>query len=657
MLKRVTPLARWTIGLSIPVGLISFLPTASYAYAELAGYRFTWLVWLSGLIYRTAADQLLYAGLIGGATAIAIPAFTAFILLPPKPLHGSARLARPGEIAALRLLVRNRKARKQVGALNGGEKGRNPNPLSAGIVLGRYRGRLLVYDRDKHPFLAAPTGSGKGVGFVVPNLLYWPGSTIMLDIKGENYAITSGWRAQALGQPVYRFDPLHREGRTHAFNPLAYVTDGDGRISDLQTIAAILVPNEDKDPYWENAARDLLLGLLLLVIEAGPHRGWPVTIGQVARLMRTDDELGAYLETLLDELADDGVALSSVCRGYLRSFCNEPEKPRGSIKSTLATRLSLWANPLVDRATACNHFDLRRIRREPMSIYLAISPDDLTRLNPLLRLFIEFFLSTNTRAGETPAQDPSLNVPVLLLLDEFLALGRVNRLVQALSYVRGWGIKIATVIQSEAQLHAVYGRDMAEFYIDNHGARVYYRPPLHRRDSAEQLSRVVGQRTVRQTSVSAGHGTRSRQVSKTGQAVLDPDEIAHLPERDILVLVDGIRPFLARKLCYFTDRLFRPRAAMGALALPAPLTGELPDAPTLRSEPNANDALGAGSDTAEPVEHAIERASPDPAHDEPAVDVSALIARVRAMNPAPDDPAIAEVADQFVRASPALRAA
>jgi type IV secretion system protein VirD4 len=274
-----------------------------------------------------------------------------------------------------------------------------------------------------------------------------------------------------------------------------------------------------------------------------------------------------------------------------------------------------------------------------------------------LRLFIEFFLSTNTRAGETPAQDPSLNVPVLLLLDEFLALGRVNRLVQALSYVRGWGIKIATVIQSEAQLHAVYGRDMAEFYIDNHGARVYYRPPLHRRDSAEQLSRVVGQRTVRQTSVSAGHGTRSRQVSKTGQAVLDPDEIAHLPERDILVLVDGIRPFLARKLCYFRDRLFRPRAAMGALALPAPLTGELPDAPTLRSEPSADDALGDSSDTAEPVENAIERASPDPSHYEPAVDVSALIARVRAMNPAPDDPAIAEVANQFVRASPALRAA
>ena len=111
-------------------------------------------------------------------------------------------------------------------------------------------------------------------------------------------------------------------------------------------------------------------------------------------------------------------------------------------------------------------FDLRRFRREPQSLYIAIAPDDLQRLGPIVRLLIEFFLASNTKAGETPADDPALKVPVLMLLDEFLSLGRVEKLVHALAYVRGWGIRIATVIQSEAQLQAVYGRELAEFFID-----------------------------------------------------------------------------------------------------------------------------------------------------------------------------------------------
>ncbi len=90
-----------------------------------------------------------------------------------------------------------------------------------------------------------------------------------------------------------------------------------------------------------------------------------------------------------------------------------------------------------------------------------------------------------------------------LLLDEFLSPGRVEKLVHALSYVRGWGIRIATVIQSEAQLQAVYGRELAEFFIDNHRARVYYRPPVHPRDLAEAIAKVIGRTTVKQVSYSS----------------------------------------------------------------------------------------------------------------------------------------------------------
>ena len=546
MLKRPTTAIKWIIALSIPLGLIAFLPAASWAYAELGHFQFTPWVWLAGLQHQVDRHDLLLAGLAGGAAAIGVPGFIGWALLPPKPLHGAARLARPGEITRARLY--------QAGAHS--------------ILLGRHRGRLLAFNGDLHPFLAAATGTGKGVGFVVPNLLHWQGSVICLDIKGENYNLTSGYRGRVLGQRVYRFDPLQEDGRTHAFNVLAYVREGDLRVTDVQTVAAILVPNESHDPYWDNVARDLMVGLTLLVLEAGPHLGWPITIGQVHRLLRSEEESGEYLKALLDDLAEQEVPLSSLCRRYILSFCNEPEKPRGSIKSALATKLTLWANPLIDRATARNDFDLRRFRREPVSLYIAIAPDDLQRLTPIVRLLIEFFLASNTKAGDTPADNPALKVPVLMLLDEFLSLGRVEKLVHALAYVRGWGIRIATVIQSEAQLQAVYGRELAE-----------------------QISRIVGQQTVNQTSYSYADGRRSRQVSQTGQAILDTDEIAHLREDETIVLVEGLRPMIGEKLRYYRDKTFKSRR-QEPLPLPAPFTTPLPDAPSVTARTQDTEAAG-----------------------------------------------------------------
>ena len=217
-----------------------------------------------------------------------------------------------------------------------------------------------------------------------------------------------------------------------------------------------------------------------------------------------------------------------------------------------------------------------------------------------MRLLIEFFLASNTKAGETPADDPALKVPVLMLLDEFLSLGRVEKLVHALAYVRGWGIRIATVIQSEAQLQAVYGRELAEFFIDNHRARVYYRPPVHRRDLAEQISRIVGQKTVNQTSYSYGEGRRSRQVSQTGQAILDTDEIAHLREDETIVLIEGVRPMIGQKLRYYRDKTFKSRR-LAALPLPAPLVGVLPDAPRVAVKPKDTEGEARGG-TVEPAE-------------------------------------------------------
>jgi type IV secretion system protein VirD4 len=537
MRRRLTTSGRWAILAGGLAGLVALLPAASWLYAELAQVRYTPWVWIAGAVHHLKPDALYQSAIASLAVALATPAFIAWVMLPKKPLHGEARLARTSEA-------------KRAGLYR--TEGQS-------VVLGRHRGKLLLFNGDLHVFLAAATGTGKGVGFVVPNLLHWRGSVICIDIKGENYAITSGYRQGTLGQAVYRFDPLQEEGRTHRFNPLAYIGTGDRRINDVQTLAGILIPTQSRDPYWDDAARDLFIGLVLLVVEAGAAMTWPVSIGQVHRLVRTEGQTASDLKELLEDLEGKGVGVSETCRRYILSWCNEPEEPRGSIKSTLATKLSLWSSPLVDRATEENDFDLREFRKRGISLYISIAPDDLKKLAPLMRVLIETFLSLNTKAGETPDAKAELKVPVLLLLDEFLSLGPMVKVIDALAYVRGWGIKVATVIQSEAQLQALYGRELAESYIDNHRARIYYRPPTHRRDLAEGIARMIGQRTVKQTSYSFSQGRRSRQVSETGLQILTADEIANLADEEIIVLVDGIRPLLASKLRYFRDRLFAPR--------------------------------------------------------------------------------------------------
>jgi len=583
MLKRVPASSKLVIAASVLIGLVGMEPLAAYVYGEMAGFEFHPLLWLSALFYWGWENQtVMLSGAAGLAGGIFFPAFVAFALLPPKPLHGSARLARTGEIKRAKMY----------------------KAQSTTVLLGRHRGRLIGFNGDLHVFLAAATGTGKGVGFVVPNGLFWGGSLILLDIKGENFTLTSGYRGQVLGQQIFRFDPLNEDGRTHAFNVLDYVRPGDLRVTDVQTIAAILCPPEGNDPYWTNTARDLLMGLLLLVVEAGPARGWPVTIGQVHRLLLSEEETGAALEALLGELDEAKIPTSELCRRYILGFCNEPDKPRGSIKSTLATKLTLWANPLIDRATSRNDFDLRELRRVPTTIYLAIAPDDLARIGQLVRLLIEFFLAANTKAGETPADDPTLNVPVLVLLDEFLSLGKMEKLVQALAYVRGWGIRIATVIQSEAQLQAQYGRELAEFFIDNHRARVIYRPPVHRRDLAKNISELIGMTTVKQTGYSYGKGQRGRNVSETGQAILDADEIANMRDFETIVLVEGLRAFVGEKLFYYKDKLFKKRC-LPSLPLPAPIVIEAPEG----LEVTAGDA---GDQAAMDLECMIERGDEEP---------------------------------------------
>ena len=119
----------------------------------------------------------------------------------------------------------------------------------------------VITGGPEHMLLYAPTRSGKGVGIVVPNLLNWPDSAVVLDIKKENWQLTAGFRKSA-GQEVFLFDPLDPEGRTHRWNPLSTVRRGtEFQIEDLQRLADLFIPVASKDPFFDRAAQTALVGV------------------------------------------------------------------------------------------------------------------------------------------------------------------------------------------------------------------------------------------------------------------------------------------------------------------------------------------------------------------------------------------------------------
>jgi type IV secretion system protein VirD4 len=400
--------ARRALALRIVVGLVAALLVAAY----LAGYVLLWSLHLNprqaspltvvryGYYYGDRQEirrRVLASSAAGGAIVLA----TALVLVLPRrrSLHGDARFATRRELAAAGLF---------------GDRG---------IILGRVGRRCLMLAGQQGVALAAPPRAGKGTGVVIPNLLNWPDSVICVDIKRENWTLTAGFRA-ANGQECFLFDPFSEEGRTARWNPFFYVSeDPIRRVNDLQRIAEMLYPDPPNvDPFWTASARSLFLGIALYLFETP---SLPKTIGEVLRHgMASDDEgFGEHWKRVIEGRNSGKYPLSSQCVRALYDVIDLAPVTASSIRKTFTSRLDLWLNPILDAATSANDFDLRELRRKPLSIYVGVNPDDLHRLRPVLALFFQQAIGLQTRT--LPEHDPTLKRQVLMLLDEFAALGRI----------------------------------------------------------------------------------------------------------------------------------------------------------------------------------------------------------------------------------------
>jgi type IV secretion system protein VirD4 len=425
-----------------------------------------------------------------------------------------------------------------------------------GILLGRAQGRPLVFGGPEHVLLYAPTRSGKGVGVVIPNLLTWPDSTVVLDVKRENWEATAGFRA-AHGQTVLLFDPLDAEGRTARFNPLGHIDRADpiAVLDELQRLADMLFPAPvNADPFWAEASRTGFIGLGAYVAETPDL---PFSLGAVyAELTHGDPK--TRLPALVAARTASGAPLSAGCISALADFCSASDNTFASIKQTLTARMNLWLNPRVRAATDASDFDLRDLRNRRISLYLAVSPDNLLRVAPLYNLLLQQLVDLNTR--ERPSAERHA-IPVLVLLDEFARLGHARAIAHGFAYVAGYGLRLLPVLQSPAQLRAEYGPDLSEEIIANCACEVVFAPKALK--VAQDLSERLGFQTVpghtRSRPSGFSSGRRSLSESDHRRALMLPQELLQMPPDRLIVLKAGTPPIRGRKIVYWRERAFTRR--------------------------------------------------------------------------------------------------
>jgi type IV secretion system protein VirD4 len=462
-----------------------------------------------------------------------------FLLPRRKSLHGDARWATRAEMARAGLFA------------------------SQGLFLGRVGRRYLILRGQQGVLLSAPPRAEKGTAIVIPNLLFWQGSVLCLDVKLENWTLTAGYR-QRVGQSCYLFHPLSEDGNTACWNPLTYISsDPNLRISDVQRIATILYPDvPGTDPFWPAGARSYFLGVTMYVLETP---SLPSTLGEVLRQgMASDTEgFGHHWRRIIEGRQKGKFPLSSQCVRALSEIIDLAPVTASSIRKTFTSRLDLFANPLLDRATSRNDFDLRDLRKRPMSIYLAINPGDLHLLQALLNLFIEQALNLQTR--ELPEHNPALKLQVAFILDELAAAGRIPILAQGVAYLPGYNVRLFLVIQAFSQLREIYGQQNAETMMKSLAVRIVYAP----KDVAEatEISQELGFTTVKARTHSrplmsiADPKNQRRSVSESEQRrpLLLPQEVKELGKNREIIFYEGVRPILANKNRYYRDSLFRKR--------------------------------------------------------------------------------------------------
>lgn len=389
---------------------------------------FVWWYWYDAYAPRVFMEGAIVAG-AGGIAAIGVAIFLSVLRAREAndvTTYGSARWASRKDVEAAGLLGND------------------------GVVLGRYETRYLRHDGPEHVLCFAPTRSGKGVGLVVPSLLTWPGSAIVHDIKGENWQLTAGWRSRF--SRVLLFDPT--DPASAAYNPLLEARRGDSEVRDVQNVADILVDPEgqlERRNHWEKTSHSLLVGAILHVLYAENDK---TLAGVAAFLSDPKRPIEATLAAMM-RTPHLGDRPHPVVAQAARELLNKSENERSGVLSTAMSFLGLYRDPVVARVTSrCDWRIEDLVASERLAtLYLVVPPSDISRTEPLVRLVLNQIGRRLTEELESKGRRHRL----LLMLDEFPALGRLDFFESQLAFMAGYGLKAFLIAQSLNQIEKAYG--------------------------------------------------------------------------------------------------------------------------------------------------------------------------------------------------------
>ena len=502
--------------------------------------------------------------------ALAISLFLSFsvvFLLPfiPKKekLYGNARFANSADIRKMGLFPK---------------KGKDGKIDNNGIIIGMYNNQLLRFGGQQFVALGAPTRSGKGVGIVIPNLLDYPNSCVVQDIKLECFEYTSKYRKEILKQDIFLFNPY--SFKTHRYNPLFYIDmEGENADAELNDFANILYPLKNDGSvtdYFNGKAKDLFIGLCYMMNDLlGTRKG-------IAFLQKYELECSFSLYGILKlseglnfevEIADGEIKtisnfadtyntlvemkmVSPKAKERIDAFFEiKSDNERSSAMGSFISPLAIFRADNMRLATSANDFDFRDLRRKKMTIYIGITPDKLASAKPILNIFWQQLILINVQQG-LPQSNKELKHPCLLLMDEFTASGYLATYSSAISFMAGYDLRSLIIYQADSQLTnnkpEGYGQAEANTLLKNHACRIYY---AMKDDDAKRLSESLGTKTVKQRSRNLGSGGGGSE-SETSRALMLSKEIEEMPFDTEIIKIEGKPPIKCKKALYYSNKYF-----------------------------------------------------------------------------------------------------
>ena len=416
-----------------------------------------------------------------------------------------------------------------------------------GIILGTLNGVTICSDEPAHILVVGPSRSGKGTGFVLPNGYLWQGSAVFFDPKRENFHALAPHR-HASGNLVFMFSPGSPD--SHRYNPLDFVRRDERMATDCLIVASFVIP-EKADDTWAGAGR-LLLAALIGYVLASPLTKEVQHMRTVARMTTTGRDISAVLKAIVK--TERGHLPAWVIDSFNQYIALEPET-RNSAVFNVNMAMSLWNNGLISAATETSDFDIRELRRTEMTIFIGCTIAELAIFRPLIRILfqqIHDLLMEKIPGPDEPHQ-------VLLMLDEFYHVGRMDSLVSKITISAGYGFRMALIMQDIAQLDELYGKNKRITIVSGSQIKLFIQ--INDLETSDFVSDMLGKTTqiYKTPVVKPGQGIFAPRVwapHYASRPLRSALELREMSARHAILMVRNSPSFELTKIRHYLDKPF-----------------------------------------------------------------------------------------------------